>query len=67
LLRAKNYEEAEQVYKEDLAVLRQNGWSLMGLYQSLKAQGKSDEAKAIKEEFGKAWQHADITIDTSIL
>ncbi len=67
LLRAKKYEEAEKVYKEDLAVLRQNGWSLMGLYQSLKAQGKSNEAMTIKKEFDKAWQHADITIDTSIL
>jgi len=67
LLKAKKYEEAERVYKEDLAVLRQNGWSLMGLYQSLKAQGKNDEAVTIKKEFDKAWQHADITIDTSIL
>ncbi len=67
LLEAGKYEEAEQVYKEDLEVLRQNGWSLMGLYQSLKAQGKMDEAQRIREEFDKAWEHADISIDTSIL
>ena len=67
MLKAKKYEEAEKVYEEDLAVLRQNGWSLMGLHQSLKAQSKNDEAMTIKEEFDKAWQHADITIDTSIL
>jgi tetratricopeptide (TPR) repeat protein len=67
LLRAEKYEEAEQVYKEDLEVLRQNGWSLMGLHQSLKAQGKMDEAETVKQEFDKAWEHADISIDTSIL
>ncbi|WP_281540749.1 tetratricopeptide repeat protein [Maribacter aestuarii] len=67
LLRAEKYEEAEQIYKEDLEVLRQNGWSLMGLHQSLKAQGKMDEAETLKQEFDKAWEHADISIDTSIL
>jgi tetratricopeptide (TPR) repeat protein len=67
LLTAKKYEEAEKIYKEDLQVLRQNGWSLMGLYQSLKAQGKMDEAQIIKQEFDKAWEHADIAIATSIL
>ena len=67
LLKAGDFEKAEKVYKEDLDVLRQNGWSLMGLYQSLKAQGKMDEAQRIKEEFDKAWEHADIEIDTSIL
>ncbi|MGI9545064.1 MAG: hypothetical protein ACR2MX_17515, partial [Cyclobacteriaceae bacterium] len=67
LLKDKKYKEAEKVYKEDLDVLRQNGWSLMGLYQSLKAQGKMDEASAIKAEFDVAWEHSDIEIDTSIL
>ncbi|WP_273567609.1 tetratricopeptide repeat protein [Maribacter halichondriae] len=67
LMKAKNYEEAEKVYKEDLQILRQNGWSLMGLHNSLKAQGKMEEAKTIKEEFDKAWEHADIVIDNSIL
>lgn len=67
LLNAEKYEEAEKVFKEDLKVLRQNGWSLMGLHQSLKAQGKIDEARTIKEEFDKAWVYADISITTSIL
>ncbi|WP_055442335.1 tetratricopeptide repeat protein [Lacinutrix himadriensis] len=67
LLNAKKYKEAEQVFKEDLKDLRQNGWSLMGLYQSLKAQGKQDEANKIKQEFDTAWKDADIEISTSIL
>ena len=57
----------EIIYKEDLEVLRQNGWSLMGLYKSLLAQGKMDEATLIKAEYDKAWENADIEIDTSVL
>ena len=67
LLKAKKYNEAEVIYKEDLKILRQNGWSLMGLYKSLLAQGKMDEAALIKAEYDKAWENADIEIDTSIL
>ena len=67
LLKAKKFNEAEVIYKEDLKILRQNGWSLMGLYKSLLAQGKMDEAALIKAEYDKAWANADIEIDTSIL
>lgn len=67
LLKAKQYKNAEKIYKEDLEVLRQNGWSLIGLHKSLKAQGKHKEAKIIMEEFNAAWAHADIDIDGSVL
>ncbi|MEX0313090.1 MAG: hypothetical protein AB3N18_02860 [Allomuricauda sp.] len=67
LMNAKKYEAAEKVYREDLEVLRQNGWSLMGLHNSLKAQGKTAEAEKIKAEFDKAWEHADLLITTSVL
>ena len=67
LLKAKKYEEAEKVYKADLTILRQNGWSLMGLYNSLMAQGKINEAEKIIQEFNTAWEHADIKIDKSVL
>jgi tetratricopeptide (TPR) repeat protein len=67
LLKSKNFTEAEKIYREDLSVLRQNGWSLMGLYQCLKAEGKLDEANRIKQEFDAAWQDADIEINTSVL
>jgi len=67
LLKANKYAEAEKVYKEDLEKLRQNGWSLMGLYQTLMIQGKVEEAKEIKKELEKAWEHSDIEITTSVL
>lgn len=66
LLKAGKYLEAEKVYHEDLTKLRQNGWSLMGLYESLMAQNRVDEAAAIMQEFNTAWQDADIEIKTSV-
>ena len=67
LIKAKQFKKAELIYKEDLNNLRQNGWSLMGLYHSLIAQDKYDEANKIKQEFDLAWKDADIEISTSIL
>lgn len=67
LLKAEKYEAAEKIYKEDLDILRQNGWSLIGLYKSLMAQGKNKEAEVIKKEFDNAWKDADIEIDNSVL
>lgn len=67
LLKAKKYRAAEKIYKEDLNVLRQNGWSLIGLHKSLVAQEKFNEAKAIKKEFDIAWKDADIEINNSVL
>ncbi|MBD0832284.1 tetratricopeptide repeat protein [Aestuariibaculum sediminum] len=67
LLKAKRFNEAENIFKEDLLNLRQNGWSLMGLYQSLLAQNKTKEAKNIKNEFNKAWQESDVIINSSVL
>lgn len=67
LMKAEKYEDAEKIYQEDLSILRQNGWSLIGLYNAYIAQGKTSEAKKIKKEFNKAWEEADITITNSIL
>ena len=66
LMKAEKYEAAEDIYREDLEVLRQNGWSLIGLYNALKAQNRMDEANTIKAEFDKAWKDADIKVTTSI-
>ncbi|WP_139205098.1 hypothetical protein [Pricia antarctica] len=59
--------KAKKVYQEDVKALRQNGWSLMGLYKSFVAQNKKDEAKIIKDEFDKAWKDADMEISKSVL
>ncbi len=57
--------EAETVYWEDLRRNRENGWSLFGLMQALKAQGKNDEAALVEARFKKAWARADVTISSS--
>lgn len=67
LLDAGRNAEAEAVYRKDLEDLRQNGWSLIGLYQSLNAQGKDAEAQQVKQEFDTAWKEADISIERSVL
>lgn len=54
--------EAEQVYREDLEIYPENGWSLHGLAQSLGVQGKLREAQLVQERFENAWTDADITL-----
>jgi len=57
--------EAEKVYREDLRRWPNNGWSLYGLSASLEAQGKKDEAAAVKKQFAEVWKHADVKIPSS--
>ena len=59
LLEAGRAEEAEQVFRKDLAWNQNNGWGLYGLWQSLIAQGKADEAASVKVMFDNAWKSAD--------
>ena len=65
LLQAGRADEAEAVYWEDLRKNPGNGWSLYGLAQALKAQGKADEASAIDARFRQAWKDADVTLTAS--
>jgi tetratricopeptide (TPR) repeat protein len=65
LLDAGRPRAAENVYREDLARFPDNGWSLFGLAQSLRAQGKKQEADEVQRRFETAWQYADIEITAS--
>ena len=51
--------EAEQVFRRDLENNPRNGRSLFGLAESLKKQGKTQEAQAAQREFETAWKNAD--------
>src|SRR5439155_7551634 len=62
LLAAERPAEAEKAYREDLKRYPRNGWSLYGLAQSLKAQGKAAEAATVEEQFRKTWQKADVKL-----
>jgi hypothetical protein len=52
--------EAENVYRQDLVWNPGNGWSLLGLYQSLKAQHKSRELKKIEGLYRHSFSQADM-------
>ena len=60
LLEMNKTAEAEQVYREDLDRNPGNGWSLLGLYQSLSAQKRSAEAENVKTKYLQAFASGDI-------
>jgi len=66
LLKAGRARRAERVYREDLKDFRNNGWSLFGLSQSLRAQGKFAEARRIDADFQRAWKNADVTLKAPV-
>lgn len=65
LLAAGRPTEAERTYREDLDHFRKNGWSLLGLAQSLRAQDETTEAKAVEARFRRAWDDADVELTAS--
>lgn len=65
LLKANRPAEAERVYREDLERFPKNGWSLYGLAESLRAQGKTTAAKTVQARFETAWKHADVPLSSS--
>ena len=65
LLEAGRPAEAEAIYWQDLQLNRENGWSLFGLTQSLRAQGKEEQAVLVEKRFRKAWSQADVTLIAS--
>jgi len=65
LLQAGRTVEAEAVYWEDLRRYPHNGWSLFGLAESLRKQGKNEEAALAEQRFQKAWAQADVKLTAS--
>ena len=62
LLAAGRSRQAEKVFRADLVHRPENGWSLYGLAQSLKAQNRGREAAQIEQRFEKAWKTADVKL-----
>jgi tetratricopeptide (TPR) repeat protein len=59
LLKAKQYQEAEKVFREDLASNRRSGRSLYGLAMALKAQGRDYDSQFVMTEYQTAWSKAE--------
>jgi tetratricopeptide (TPR) repeat protein len=68
LMAAGRFAEAEQIYRDDLKRLPENGWSLFGLSEALAAQQKDGaELEATRARFNKVWAKADVKITSSCL
>jgi tetratricopeptide (TPR) repeat protein len=65
LLEAKRPADAEQVYRAALDDHPNTGWSLIGLEQALRAQGRDAEATAARRAFDAAWARSDTWIRAS--
>jgi len=57
--------KAEEVYREDLKHFAENGWSLRGLADALRAQGETVKADAVEARFKKTWAGSELTINAS--
>ena len=57
--------EAEAVYRAAIEDHPLNGWSLFGLEQALRAQGKVGEAEETAKVFEASWARADVWIRSS--
>ena len=62
LLLAGQAAEAESVFREGIKRSPRNGRMLFGLMQSLRAQGKKQDAELVQREFEAAWAKADVTL-----
>lgn len=62
LLTAGKPAEAEGVFREDLKRNPNNARSLFGLAESLKAQGRTADADAARQQFRNAWKNADMKL-----
>ena len=65
LLEAGRPADAEDVYRVALADHPHNGWSLFGLEQALRTQGRSGEANDVLRAFEASWARADVRIRAS--
>jgi tetratricopeptide (TPR) repeat protein len=65
LLEAERPMEAEAVYRAALVQHPHNGWSIYGLEQALRAQGREAEAVEARAWFRKVWSNTDTLIRSS--
>lgn len=54
-LRQGKLDEAEKAFRESLARVRGNGWSLAGLAETYRRQGNAKQESAARKAYGRAW------------
>ena len=62
LIRAGKPAEAETVLRDGVNRSPRNGRMLFGLMESLRAQGKTEDAEFVRREFDAAWRKADVKL-----
>ena len=65
-LKAGQWEAAKAIFEKDLLNNNENGWALMGLYQSLTAGKKKAEAQRVYARYQKAFLHSDIRLQNAV-
>ena len=63
LLEAERYQDAERVYRAEVADHPHNGWSLFGLKTALEAQGKS--SPEVNADLTASWARSDTWLRSS--
>ena len=66
LIKANRHREAEKIFREDLLINPNNGWSLTGLETALLKQNKTTEAATVKQQSKKALARTDSRIISSV-
>ncbi len=59
-------QEAETAFRQDLERNPENGWSLLGLAQSLQAQKRTQEAAEVKARSQRAFAQSDVKPPSSV-
>jgi len=57
---AGRFAEAETVFWQDLKRNPENGWSLRGVIEALRAQNKMEQAAIVEARLKKAWARSDV-------
>jgi tetratricopeptide (TPR) repeat protein len=63
LLLAGETQRAEEVFRESLNAVPNNGWSCFGLLEVEKRQGNAAEAAALEERLGRTWAGDPVLLD----
>jgi tetratricopeptide (TPR) repeat protein len=63
LIEARRFADAERAYRADLSRHPHNGWSLVGLQQALRGQGKA--TREVDDDLRRSWSRSDTTLRAS--
>jgi tetratricopeptide (TPR) repeat protein len=66
LIKANRYAAAEKVFREDLDINPNNGWSLTGIVTALVMQGKKKESNTVQQQLKTSFARADTKIVASV-